>query len=140
MHWGWEDIGTLSNVVMGAAAVVALVYAHLQITESRRAERRTDANELWRETLHLGFDNPTLSDPRSELAKFDYVNLTVDGSKELFQKYELFVDTILNASEEILADTSVALQAPQIPVGRANDAHVHGLRSGGSERKHFLRL
>lgn len=103
MHWGWEDIGTLSNVVMGVAAVVALAYAHLQITESRRAERRTDANELWRETLHLGFDNPTLSDPRSELAKFDYVNLTVDGSKELFQKYELFVDTILNASEEILA-------------------------------------
>jgi hypothetical protein len=28
--------------------------------------------------------------------------MTVDGSAELFQKYELFVDTVLNASEEIL--------------------------------------
>jgi hypothetical protein len=27
---------------------------------------------------------------------------SLDGSPELFQKYEMFVDTILNASEEIL--------------------------------------
>ncbi|HUU24479.1 MAG TPA: hypothetical protein VMW68_02775 [Methyloceanibacter sp.] len=98
----WNDLGTLSNVVMALAAVGALVYAHLQIGEGRRAERRADANELWRETLRLGFDNPKLSDPTLRLAEFDYVNLTVDGSKETFQKYELFVDTILNASEEIL--------------------------------------
>jgi len=98
----WEDLGTLSNVVMALAAVGALVYAHLQIGEGRRAERRADANELWRETLRLGFENPKLADPTMNLADFDYVNLTVDGSKETFQKYELFVDTILNASEEIL--------------------------------------
>jgi hypothetical protein len=36
------------------------------------------------------------------LADFDYDNRTIDGSVELFQKYELYVDTILNASEEIL--------------------------------------
>jgi len=98
----WDDIGTLSNVVMALAAVGALVYAHLQIGEGRRAERRADANELWRETLRLGFDNPKLSDPTLNLADFDYVKLAIDGSKETFQKYELFVDTILNASEEIL--------------------------------------
>jgi hypothetical protein len=98
----WLDIGSLANVVMALAAIGALVYAHLQISEGRRSERRADANELWRETLRLGFDNPKLSDPTQRLADFDYVNLTVDGSKETFQKYELFVDTILNASEEIL--------------------------------------
>lgn len=102
MQWLWEDIGTLSNVVMALAAVGALVYAHLQIGEGRRAERRADANELWRETLRLGFDNPKLSDPTLNSAAFDYIDLTIDGSKETFQKYELFVDTILNASEEIL--------------------------------------
>lgn len=102
MQWFWEDIGTLSNVMMALAAVGALVYAHLQIGEGRRAERRADANELWRETLRLGFDNPKLSDPTLNSAAFDYINLTIDGSKETFQKYELFVDTILNASEEIL--------------------------------------
>ena len=98
----WDELSTLANVVMALAAVGALVYAHLQIGEGRRAERRADANELWRETLRLGFDNPKLADPTMHLADFDYVALTVDGSKETFQRYELFVDTILNASEEIL--------------------------------------
>ena len=37
-----------------------------------------------------------------KLAQFDYEERTIDGSIELFQKYELYVDTILNASEEIL--------------------------------------
>ncbi|MGI8724070.1 MAG: hypothetical protein ACR2J1_01600 [Methyloceanibacter sp.] len=83
---------------MAAAAIAALIYAHLQISENHRAERRGNANELWRETLRLAFDNPKLSDPTLRLAEF---NLTIDGSQELFQKYELF-DTVLNASEEIL--------------------------------------
>jgi hypothetical protein len=49
----WQEIGTLSSVVMALAALAALVYAHLQIGEGRRAERRADANELWRETVRL---------------------------------------------------------------------------------------
>jgi hypothetical protein len=74
----------------------------LQIAENKRAERRANANELWRETLRLAFDNPKLSDPTLKLADFDYHERTIDGSIELFQKYELYVDTILNASEEIM--------------------------------------
>jgi hypothetical protein len=84
------------------SALVALLYAHFQITEARRAEREANANELWRETLRLGFDNPKLSDPSLKLADFDYDKLTIDGSRELFQKYEIYVDTVLNASDEIL--------------------------------------
>ena len=38
----------------------------------------------------------------TEAWQFDYEDRTIDGSIELFQKYELYVDTILNASEEIL--------------------------------------
>jgi hypothetical protein len=98
----WEDIGTLSNVAMAVAAVGALIYAHLQIKEGRRSELQADASELWREILRLGFENPQISDPTLKLAEFDYDNLTIDGSKDMFQKYELFVDTILSASEEIL--------------------------------------
>ena len=52
--------------------------------------------------MRLAFDNPKLSDPSLKLAQFDYEDLTIDGSIELFQKYELYVDTMLNASEEIL--------------------------------------
>jgi hypothetical protein len=92
---------TIATLVMAVAAIVALIYAHWQISENRRAERRGNANELWRETLRFAFDNPKLSDPTANLAAFDYEKLTIDGSPELFQKYEMFVDTILNASEEI---------------------------------------
>ncbi len=102
MHWMWDNAVTLATVMMAAAAVVALVYAHLSITESRVAERRANANELWREILRLAFENPKLSDPTLGLAKFDYAAKTIDGNPELFQKYEMFVDTVLNASEEIL--------------------------------------
>ena len=102
MIWFWDNAVTLANLVMAAAAIAALIYAHLQIAENKRAERRANANELWRETLRLAFDNPKLSDPTLKLAQFDYEERTIDGSIELFQKYELYVDTILNASEEIL--------------------------------------
>lgn len=102
MAWLWDNAATLATVAMAAAAVVALLYAHLQIAEGRRAERRGNAYELWRETLRFGFDNPKLSDPTLKLAEFDYEDMTIDGSAEMFQKYELYVDTILSASEEIL--------------------------------------
>ncbi|MGH6736275.1 MAG: hypothetical protein ACRECX_09390 [Methyloceanibacter sp.] len=94
---------TIATIAMGIAGIAALIYAHLQITEGRKAEHRANANELWRETLRLAFDNPKLSDPTLGLAKFDYETLTIDGSKETFQKYEMYVDTVLNASEEILS-------------------------------------
>jgi hypothetical protein len=102
MAWLWDNAVTLANVVMAIAAIAALIYAHLEIAENKRAERRANANELWRETLRLAFDNPKLSDPTLKLADFDYDERTIDGSIELFQKYELYVDTILNASEEIM--------------------------------------
>jgi|SRR5665648_1169042 len=102
MVWLWQNSSTLATVAMGIAAVVALIYAHLQISDSRKGEHRANANELWRETLRLAFDNPKLSDPTLALAKFNYDEMTIDGSKETFQRYELFVDTVLNASEEIL--------------------------------------
>lgn len=102
LTWLWDNAVTVANIVMAIAAVAALIYAHLQIGEGRKAERRANAHELWRETLRLAFDNPAFSDPTLKLVDFDYENRTIDGSVELFQKYELYVDTILNASEEIL--------------------------------------
>jgi hypothetical protein len=103
--WLWDNAVTLANLVMAAAAIAALIYAHLQISENRKVERQANANELWRETLRLAFENPKLADPTLRLADFDYENRTVDGSVELFQKYEIFVDTMLNASDEILGVT-----------------------------------
>jgi hypothetical protein len=138
MIWLWDNAVTIGTLVMAAAAIVALIYAHQQISQSRRAERRGNANELWREYLRLAFEHPKLSDPTLHLADFDYEALTVDGSKELFQKYELFVDVILNASEEILEvsptkewDAAVRLQ---LELHRAYLRSPHFLKSGYLEQ------
>lgn len=138
MTWLWDNAVTIGTIVMAAAAIAALIYAHRQISENRRAERRGNANELWREYLRLAFENPKLSDPTLHLADFNYAALTVDGSKEMFQKYELFVDTILNASEEILEvqpskewDTAVRIQ---LKLHRAYLLSPHFLNSGYLEQ------
>ncbi|MEX2165426.1 MAG: hypothetical protein WD852_00150 [Methyloceanibacter sp.] len=102
MKWFWKNAEPLSAILMSVAALAALLYAHVQITEGREAERRANVHELWREILRLGFENPVLSDPSLKLGEFDYGARTVDDSREMFQKYELFVDTVLNASDEIL--------------------------------------
>ena len=102
MIWFWDNAVTLANLVMAAAAIAALIYAHLQIAENKRAERRANAIELWSETLRLAFDNPKLSDPTLKLAAVRLRGAHHRRQHRDFQKYELYVDTILNASEEIL--------------------------------------
>jgi hypothetical protein len=89
ISWLWDNAVTLATLVMAVTAIVALFYAHLQIAEGRKAQQQTNANELWRETLRLGFENPKLSDPSLKLADFDYEKLTIDRSRELFQQYEI---------------------------------------------------
>ena len=37
MIWLWDNAVTIANVVMAAAAIAALIYAHLQIAENKRA-------------------------------------------------------------------------------------------------------
>src|SRR5262245_22569596 len=136
--WFWDNAMTVATVVMAVAAIVALIYAHWQISENRRAERRGNANELWRETLRLGFDNPKLSDPMVNPGAFDDDNLTIEGVPELFQKYVMFVDTILNASEEIFSvspsmEWLVALRL-QLRAHRAYLPSKHSVNSGYAEQ------
>jgi hypothetical protein len=102
MMWIWDNAEKIGTLLTAASAVAALVYAHLAITESRRAERHANAHELWRDYLRLAFEHPNLADPSLHLADFDYHKLTIDGSAELFQRYEWFVGTLLDACVEIL--------------------------------------
>jgi hypothetical protein len=102
MIWLWDNAEKIGTLLTAASAIAALVYAHLAITESRRAERHANAHELWRDYLHLAFDHPKLADPSLHLAEFDYHKLTIDGSVELFQRYEWFMGTLLDACVEIL--------------------------------------
>src|SRR6476659_1903823 len=116
MAWLWENAVTIANLVMAVAAIAALIYAHLQSSEGRRAAREANAHELWRDYLRLAFDHPKLADPSLHLADFDYDDLTIDGSAELFQKYEWFIGAMLDACVEILdfhADQGMARDIAQ---------------------------
>ena len=102
MAWLWDNAEKIGTLLTAGSAIAALVYAHLAITEARRAERHANAHELRRDYLRLAFDHPKLADPSLHLADFDYHKPTIDGSAELFQKYEWFMGTLLDACVEIL--------------------------------------
>lgn len=102
MRWIWKNIEPLGALLTALAAIVALAYAHVQITEGRDAERRAEARDLWRDSVQVAFEYPQLADPSLKLADFNYEAKTINGSAELFQKYEMYMDTILTASEEVL--------------------------------------
>ena len=73
--------------VFGGHAVVSEGGLSLSGTPLQRSLGITDSpDQMFRDIVALGFVK----------------NLTIDGDPELFQKYEMFVDTILNASEDIL--------------------------------------
>ena len=103
MIWFWDNAVTLANLVMAAAAIAALIYAHLQIAENeqsraprqcqrivaRDAAARLRQSETFRSDAETRANSTTTSAPST-------------AASSSFQKYELYVDTILNASEEIL--------------------------------------
>ena len=95
-----DSLGTISNVLMAVAAVLGIRPLANFGSAPRRSPKRSP--RAMARSRRLGFDNPPLSDPTRKLADFDYNNLTVNGSKETFQKYELYVDMLLNASEGIM--------------------------------------
>ena len=68
--WLWQNADKLAAVVTAIAALVALLYAHLQITEGRRAEREANANELWRETSTSRLRQPEAFRSEPEACRF----------------------------------------------------------------------
>jgi hypothetical protein len=130
ISWLWDNAVTLATLVMAVTAIVALFYAHLQIAEGRKAQQQTNANELWRETLRLGFENPKLSDPSLKLADFDYEKLTIDRRRELFQQYEIYVDTLLNLSRCAFPFGSLGRSYKARGVQSTSWESRHGSRTG----------
>jgi hypothetical protein len=88
-----EKIGNLAQVFIVLAAVFALLFARQQIYAARRVRRETTAKEIYRGYLENAFEHPELAIPSPEM------NIAAD-------KYRWFVAILLNASDEILYDTT----------------------------------
>jgi hypothetical protein len=135
MCWLWENaekLGALATVLAALVGILALAYADYQIKEARKIARETNAYELWREYQRHAFENPKLADPSLRLADFDYEALTIDGSPELFQQYERFIDFVLNACEEIFTrseEWKLSVR-DQIKLHRGYLESAHFLKSG----------
>jgi hypothetical protein len=67
----------------------------------RKQRQDVMASELFRDYERRCFDNPVFANPN--LARFDYVNLTVDNDSKTFERYQWFVSLMLNAARTILA-------------------------------------
>jgi hypothetical protein len=93
--WIWEHaerLGSLAQLALTFIAVIALVFAYLQIRSSQQSQQQATAKEIYRDYLRLSFDNPSLASPK-------------DDDQEIISdyRYRWFVAVMLNACEEILA-------------------------------------
>lgn len=90
---------TLAQIMTALVAALALVYARAQILSARATQRESTAKELYSDYLSLALANPSLANP--DLSAFDYVRLTLNGSREKFEQYDWFVASAFFCFEEI---------------------------------------
>jgi len=89
-----EKLGGLATVVTMIAALGALVFASIQIRETRSSQRLATAKDIYRDYLKLAFENPKFSDP----AAGGWRN---EGGWMRDAKYRWFVAFMLNSYYEI---------------------------------------
>jgi hypothetical protein len=103
VNWDWNVLTAVSTTVLAATAIIATCFAGREIRDANRRAREANAHALWSDYLKIAFEHPAFADPTKGLAQFDYENQTINGSKELFQRYEWFTDFALDSSEEVWA-------------------------------------
>jgi hypothetical protein len=101
--WLWssaEKLGNLAQVATALVAGIALGAAYSQIRSSRTAQREATAHDLNKTLFELEFGHPHFSNPT--LASFNWNDLTIDGDRREFQRYETFVHYSLYVCEQLL--------------------------------------
>jgi hypothetical protein len=95
----------LAQVITALVAAFALVYARAQILSARATQRESTAKELYGHYLILALANPSLANP--DLSAFDFVTLTVNGSRERFEQYA-WVDLRLRCARSWVMNSSTS--------------------------------
>ncbi len=94
MTWVWdsaEKLGAFAELLLSITALVALLFAYLQIRTAQQSQREATTKEIYRDYLKLAVEYPELASPdeRGQKILQDY-------------KYRWFVAVMLNACEEII--------------------------------------
>ena len=102
---GWifehgEKLGGLATVGTLVVALCALVFASIQIRETRDSQREATAKGIYGDYLKLAFDNPKYSNPTK------FLNVANGGWKDQGEwmqdeRYRWFVAIMLNSCDEI---------------------------------------
>jgi len=95
------NIAQVVSILSIIIAFAALVYAKGQIEAARELQRRTYARDIYRDYLKVAFENPILADPTDSLQEFNYKELKIGSSRELFAKYEWYLSFVLEACEQL---------------------------------------
>ena len=64
-----EKFGNLAQLVLTAAAVIALGFAYLQVRSAEKSQREATAKEIYRDYLMVAFENPELASPDDDNQK-----------------------------------------------------------------------
>src|SRR5262245_33130737 len=89
-----ESPDSWHQVVMAVAAVVALVYAIVQVRSQRKDAREQTAKEIWKQYHLTGLEYPYFSEPEV-LVTLNFEKKTLNGDYEKFLKYTWFVSLLL---------------------------------------------
>ena len=77
MIWLWDNAMTLSTLVMAAAAIVALIYAHLQIAENPHFQKSgylDQYTQRFQTFLWGALSDPRQTPPPPNVARIDEPN------------------------------------------------------------------
>ena len=95
-----EQLAHLGTIVTGVAALIALMMVVWQVRWFRRVQERATAYEIYTQFLSMTLSQPEIA--TIELSDADARNLSVNGDAVKFPRYEVYVDLMIVAFEQLL--------------------------------------
>jgi hypothetical protein len=95
-----DQLSQIATIATGIAAVAALIMVVWQVRWSRQLQERATGYEIYTQFLSVTLNQPEVS--TIELSDADTQNLTVNGDPNKFVRYEVYVDLMIVAFEQLL--------------------------------------
>lgn len=100
MEFNAESIVAL--VIGVLSLIVSIIIAWRTVRVSRWSQQEANAVQAHRDYLKLAFEHPTFAFPKL-MQNVDFKAETIDGSREMFDKYEWFVSYLFATIRLVLA-------------------------------------
>ena len=95
-----ERVADYATIISACLAVASVMFVAYQITDFKINHKEALSVATWGDYERYSMDHPELS-LMADTGEFDFSRLTLDGSRENFERYEWYVSYMLWACVEI---------------------------------------